>query len=189
MALVYITGVSGSGKSSIRNALRTLGYETYDVDETDISIITELKTGNLVEMAPANLRENDWFRRHSWTILPSAINRLKDLSDNKLVFLCGAAKNDKNYWDIFDLVICLDINEKELRRRIANRKDNDYGKNSLELQEILNWHGVATENYRALGAHVIDAERPINEVTIMILNLVENINTKGMIKNKIIDKT
>ena len=189
MALIYITGVSGSGKSTIRHALQTHGYEAYDVDDQEISVITELDTGKTVKIPPVNLRGNDWFMRHSWTILPSAIDRLKRLSDSKLIFLCGAAKNDKDYWELFDLVICLDINEQELRRRIANRKDNDYGKNNHELQEILDWHGVATENYRALGAHVIDAIRPKDEVVEMILSLIKESHIGVIASNKIIDKT
>lgn len=189
MALIYITGVSGSGKSTIRHALQSLGYETYDVDDKEVSVITELKSGKTVEMPPANLRGNTWFLRHSWTILPAEINKLKKLSESKLIFLCGAAKNDKDHWEQFDLVVCLDITEEELRRRIANRIDNDYGKNNHELQEILDWHEVATEKYKALGAHVIDAEKPKDEVVKMILNLVDDMHTKGTMNDKVIDKT
>ena len=179
MALIYITGVSGSGKTAVRNTLQTLEYEAYDVDSPEISVITELETGKTIEIPPADLRGSDWFSRHSWTILPNAIYNLKKLSDSRLVFLCGAAKNDKDFWEQFDLVICLDISEKELRYRIANRKDNDYGKNSHELQEIIDWHGAATEKYKALGAYVINAERPKDEVVEMILNLVDNVSNTG----------
>ncbi len=170
MSLIYITGVSGSGKSTVQKALQKLGFDAYDVDDRDISGAYDLKTGEVVDMPVAEERTPDWFSEHSWRILPGAVEKLKATADNNLVFLCGAAENDKDFVRLFDSIICLDIDESTLRHRIAARQDNDYGKNEHELRQILDWHKTATEDYKKLGATVVDASQPLEKVIDTILD-------------------
>jgi dephospho-CoA kinase len=174
MPLIYITGVSGSGKSTVQNAMQKLGYTAYDVDDHTISGVFDNSTGIKVAMPPVEQRSPEWFAAHSWLIMPTAIEKLKAESKNRLIFLCGAARNDKDFWPLFDTVIYLDVNESTLRERIAERKDNDYGKSAHELQSILDWHKVASDRYKLLGTHIIDANQPLNSVVNKILTFVEH---------------
>lgn len=173
MPLIYITGVSGSGKSAVQQRLSDCGYAAYDADDNEISGVYELASGQLIKMPPVDQRTPEWFTNHSWRIKPGAIEKLKTNARNQVVFLCGAARNDKDYWDLFDVAICLDVSESTLRLRIANRRDNDYGKSEHELQQILEWHKKATSNYRLRGALVIDADRSLNQVISAILHVLD----------------
>lgn len=171
MPLVYITGVSGSGKSTVRNALQKLGYTAYDVDDTAISGVFDNNAGEKIAMPPVDQRNPQWFAEHNWLIMPEAVAKLKAESRDRLIFLCGAAHNDREFWQSFDKAICLDVSEAALRQRIAERQDNDYGKNKQELQSILDWHKNATAAYKKLGAYVVDANLPLDIVIKKILRL------------------
>jgi dephospho-CoA kinase len=175
MALIYITGVSGCGKSTVQEALKRLGYTAYDVDDTALSGVFDNKTGERITMPPVNQRSPEWFATHSWLIIPEAIKRLKSESIHRLVFLCGAARNDKDFWQLFDTVIWLDVSESTLRQRITERKDNDYGKSESELESILKWHKKATASYKKLGAHIIDANKSLDTVVGQILNISDGL--------------
>lgn len=164
MPLIYVTGVSGSGKSAVHSRLQKLGYVAYDVDDHALSGVFENKSNKRVAMPPAEQRTPEWFATHSWLMIPAAIQRVKAESEQQLVFLCGAARNDKDFWKLFDIIIFLDITEATLRRRVAGRHDNDYGKNEHELQDILAWHKKAANTYRMAGARIIDANLPLDDV-------------------------
>ncbi len=84
---------------------------------------------------------------------------------DKLVFLCGVTNNDADeLWDLFDRVFALVLDEKALKYRISNRTSNDFGKNPHEFADLLRWQQTASEDYKKLGATLIDATRPLSEV-------------------------
>lgn len=169
MSFIYITGVSGSGKSTVQGALQKRGYVAYDVDDQAISSAFDNRTGKKVTMPPAAERTVQWFKEHSWRMMPEAVERLAAESRNHTVFLCGAARNDQDFWHVFDTVIYLDITEATLRKRIAERTGNDYGKNDHELQSILNWHKQAVTLYEQRGAYKVNADQPLDAVIQEIL--------------------
>ena len=73
---------------------------------------------------------------------------------------------------LFDRIICLDIDETTLRSRLASRVGNDFGQSEQELALILEVHKTVTEAYRAKGAAIFDATRPLGEVVDSILAVV-----------------
>lgn len=59
--------------------------------------------------------------------------------------------------------------EHVLRERIASRDADDYGQNPHELAALLEWQQTAAEDYKKLGATLIDASRPVADVADDIL--------------------
>lgn len=165
MSLIYITGMTGAGKSSTRKELQDRGYEAHDTDEDGITSWHNKITGEATKRpADANDRTKEWYAEHDWNMSRPKIEELAARAKDRPVFLCGITSNDIEMWDLFGKVICLTIDEETLRRRIANRTDNDFGKAPDELSNILRWHKSAEEDYKQWGAVMIDATRPLSEV-------------------------
>ncbi|GHF92796.1 MULTISPECIES: hypothetical protein [Amycolatopsis] len=81
-----------------------------------------------------------------------------------IAFFCGCPENHEDVRDLFDLVICLVIDEDTLRNRLRTRTSNSFGKHPEELAAAL-----ADNAYRHPGATIIDGTRPLPEVADTIL--------------------
>lgn len=175
MSLVYITGVSGTGKSTVRTELASRGYEAHDTDEGSFREWKNIKNGKFI--TGLNLAWDDasnGFRsEHVMAIKPEEVEKLKLTSEDGTIFLCGTVPNENEIWKYFDITMCLTLDETTLRHRLDTRTNNSYGKNPVELRNILEWNRLAETNYRSFGSVIIDASRPIEKVVDEIL---ENIN-------------
>ena len=102
--------------------------------------------------AAPEFKPPDWLEGHEWRVVASKVDALAKRADRRTVFLCGSTANDDEVWHLLSRVICLAIDGQTLRRRLASRTTNDFGKSPDELQAIVSWHEVADEQYRRLGA-------------------------------------
>jgi dephospho-CoA kinase len=171
MALYYITGISGSGKSSVRNELLKRGYEVLGTDEDALAYFYHNETGEAIKNdVSSEERTPEWRKNHTWKLLRSTVEDLVPEAQNETVFLCGTTANDADeFWDLFTKVFALTINEDVLRDRIITRTTNDFGKSSHEMASVMEWQRTAEADYKKLGAVIIDATQPINQVVDDIL--------------------
>lgn len=174
MALIYVTGAPGAGKTTLMQELGKRGFETYDVDDSNIGGAHNKLSGKRVTIPPAEARPKEWFETHEWRTSRLAIEELKRRAKNKTILLCGVAPDDAELLSIFDQVIYLDVDEATLKERIAKRKDNDYGKNDFELADILERRRTMDARYKNLGVLIIDGSRELKEVAD---NIVEEATT------------
>ena len=175
MALYYITGISGSGKSLVRSELLKRGYEAFGTDEDALAYFYHNETGEPIKnYLTSEERTPEWRKNHSWKLLRSTVENLAQSAQDRKVFLCGTVANDADeLWDLFTKVFALTINEDTLRNRIINRTSNDFGKSSHEMASILEWQRSAESDYKKLGATIIDATRSVNKVIDDILEQVK----------------
>jgi AAA domain len=164
MGLVYVTGISGSGKSTVRAELRARGFVAHDVDEDGYKSWYRRDSGTPAREQRAWVDADRPWQRRYWL----RVDRAKVVclaADAKAaggpVFLCGTGPNDDEIWDLFDVVVNLTIGETVLKHRLGTRTNNDYGKHPEDLADIVGWNSVVAENMRAWGAVIIDAERPL----------------------------
>lgn len=171
MPLIYITGISGSGKSSVCMELTKRGYTAYDTDEDGIAYFYHNETNQPVtERMSHEERTPEWRSQHTWKALRETVEKLADQAKDKPVFLCGVTNNDADeLWDLFSQVFALTMDETTLKQRITERTNNDFGKNPHEFADLLRWQQTATEDYKKLGAILIDATQPIEDVANEIL--------------------
>ena len=170
MSLIYVTGAPGAGKSTIEKELRNRGFETHDMDDSDMGGPHNLATGERVTIPSAGLRTKDWFTQHEWRTSKPALEKLKKQAEGKAIFVCGVAPDDEAVLPLFDTVIYLDVDEDTLKHRLATRTDNDYGKNDFEQAEILERYRALNERYKNLGALGIDAAQPLEKVVDTIIS-------------------
>ncbi|HMI09478.1 MAG TPA: hypothetical protein VK497_03745 [Candidatus Saccharimonadales bacterium] len=173
MSLIYITGISGSGKSAVRSELLKRGYEAHSTDEDEIAGFYNNETGQAVKNPDdPNDRTPEWRAHHTWNLSREAVETLAEKTMQKPIFLCGVASNDVGIGDLFSQVFALNISAKTLKHRIDTRTGNSFGKLPHEFESLLGWQKTAEEDYRKAGAIIIDGERSVELVVDEILSKV-----------------
>jgi hypothetical protein len=165
MPLVYVTGISGAGKSAVLQELRRRGHEAFGVDEDGYGRWVDRRTGEIrtYPVERESLDPHEWYADHDWVLDVDKIARLKEQADRKesLMFLCGVAAGDGEVWRYFDVVCALVIDEATIRARIDLRDDSWYGKRPQELDQILAWNVGYADTYHGFGAVLVDATKPL----------------------------
>jgi thymidylate kinase len=171
VGLIWITGISGVGKSSVRAELRERGYEAYGTDEEGLARWVNTSTGAVTSGADAALRDREFLAHNEWRVDPELVHQLADRAMNRPAFLCGAVNNEVEVWDLFAGTILLSVDEATVRDRLAGRVTNDFGKSAHELELVLGWHKTFDEEHRRDGSVIVDATRPVCEVVDEILQI------------------
>lgn len=114
MSVLFITGLSGVGKSSVLDEMKNRDYQTVDLD---IDYMTVINGERLI---------ND--RK-----LQKLINQHKD---NNLV-IAGTESNQGKFYNQFTAVILLTAHLDVMLERIDTRTNNQYGKTQAERDEII----------------------------------------------------
>jgi len=176
MPLIYITGISGSGKSTVLEELSKRGLEAHGVDEEGYADWIDRQTGEAILFPEdeQSLDIHDWYKKHRWILSLNRISELKKRSDQdgKQIILAGSAEGESTVRHLFNKVIYLAVDEPTLKRRIAARENNLFGKHPDEMAEILQWLKGNDEKYHKSDAYVIDANQPLNEVVSEVLGVI-----------------
>ena len=174
MSLIYVTGISGAGKSEVRKELQKRGYEAHGTDEDGLAAFYNRSTDKVVITPPnATSRNPRWRLNHAWKVRRDKIEELATKAKDKPIFLCGVVENDNEVWDLFSNVVALVFDEETLKHRIQTRTANDFGQNPHEFEAILGWQKTAKDDYSKLGATIIDATHPIEQVVDSVLEAAE----------------
>ena len=136
MARVLVTGMSGTGKSSLLAELARRGHRVVDTDE------------------------GDWMDGLDWH--EAKIERLLD--EEPSLFVSGCVENQGRFYDRFDAVVLLSAPTDVLLERIATRTTNDYGKSEAERAEIVANLATIEPLLRASCTHELDATRPLSDL-------------------------
>jgi hypothetical protein len=168
MPLVWVTGNSGVGKSTVCALLKSLGELALDADWEGYSHWVDRTSGQVAADPPYPVPAG-WLERFAWRISRAKVEALATRARDKTAFLCGSAENEVDVRDLFDLVVCLVADNQTLRDRLQGRTTNAFGKNPEELAAALGANDSAESAYRRLGATIIDGRRPAAEATSAIL--------------------
>jgi dephospho-CoA kinase len=148
VAVVLVTGMSGTGKST---ALVELARRGYGVVDTDYDGWTED-----VPFADGRGLERLWRE--------DRIEALLEGHDDGVLFISGCVRNQGKFYPSFDAVVLLSAPAEVILERVAARETNDYGK--TEAQRDLIVHDLATVEplLRAGATAEIDTCAPLDEV-------------------------
>lgn len=175
MSLIYIAGVSGMGKSAVLNELKDRKYTAYGVDEDSFGKWINRETNTVGDIDEASLADSfdihDWLRDYAWVFDIEKVSRLHEESVGKVVYLCGTAESGQDIISYFDKIFALHMDDTvELKRRIDERVEPDFGKNPEEFARILEWHKNVERQYEEMGAVVLDATQPVSVTVDYIIN-------------------
>ena len=154
MKRILITGMSGTGKSTVILALAALGYKAVDLDNDEFSEWIPVAASMTLTPEPGR----DWVWRED------RVQQLLSNEDADVLFVSGCAENMRMFLPQFDHVILLSAPAETLTERLAIRTNNSYGKRQTELAQVLALRQTVEPLLRKIAGHEIDASMPLQDV-------------------------
>jgi len=161
---VYITGASGTGKTSIARELAARGIPTLDMDT--MCHRAHRETGEKVGWEPG--KPEEWYAAHGWVCNVGGLEEFLSLHDTAVAV--GLSSDQDEYLKLFDKVFVLYSHPEVIIERLNARKDNEYGKHPREQERLLKWHRAFEQEMETKGAIPINTERPLSETVEDILS-------------------
>ncbi len=146
---VLLTGMSGTGKSSVIEALAARGYKAVDTDD------------GWCEPLPDG--------RQRWR--EDAIEQLLAVEDADVLFVAGCEENQVRFQPRFDVIILLSAPAGILAERLSSRTGNPYGKTPGELHRIFDDLRAVEPLLRKAADYEIRTTMPLSDVVTEVLRL------------------
>ncbi len=164
---MYITGNSGTGKSSIAKALSAQGIKAIDIDD-NLCHWENKYTHETVGLEPGS--SDEWHEAHDWVCDIERLKKMIGIAGDVVVVGCPA--NQDECLDLFDKFFVLQCRPETIVTRIQQRDDNDFGKHPAEQKRILDWQKTFDDEMIQKGATPLDAERPLSVVAAEIAHTI-----------------
>lgn len=152
MKRILLTGMSGTGKSTVINELAARGYRAVDLDQPAWS-----------EYAP----DGDWIWRED------RVRDLLSVEDGEILFISGCASNQGKFYPQLDKIVLFSAPTDIIIERLRTRTTNDYGKHPDELAETLGYIETVEPLLRKGAHHEIDTSAPLDDVVASVLQLLD----------------
>ncbi len=157
-----VTGLPGTGKTTVQEELKSRGYNAVDADES-FGFRGDPSTGR---------PSSDKNQLHWLWDEQKLEHLLSDVSQGGL-YICGSASNREMFLDKFAKVFVLRVDDETLKQRILTRTSHDFGKDPIVLaRQLANNQGVGGYAQKN-GMILIDATQPIEKVVDDIVASVE----------------
>jgi dephospho-CoA kinase len=148
VAVVLVTGMSGTGKSAALAELARRGHRVVDTDY-----------GDWCEEVAATDRDGT---EQLWR--EDLIDELLAKRDDGVLFVSGCVPNQGKFYPRFDAVVLLSAPADVILDRVATRDTNEFGKNNVERDFILQDLAAVEPLLRAGATAEIDTRAPLDEV-------------------------
>jgi hypothetical protein len=159
MALIFVTGISGAGKSAVRDELGRRGAQAYDTDEHAIAQWTNKVTGEITPLLADAHRTPQFLAQNDRRADPERVRQLAKEGEEQRVFLCGSIGNEDEVRPFFEKVFLLSIDEATMRHRLLARTAHDFGTKPHELELMLAWNEAIDEHQIGGGESTCSAVR------------------------------
>lgn len=161
-----VTGMAGTGKTTLEKALSQYGYETNDIDD-GFAGWYDRETMEPVEYDPSG--GSDWLKAHTYRLhLPVLTVHLQKERRSPLIMF-GHTGDIYEQRGLFDKVFLLEYpNGNLLRHRLLTRTGNDYGKHPDEVSRELSYYESFQNQFKAAGAIAIDCSLPVSDIVAAI---------------------
>jgi shikimate kinase len=160
---VLVTGMSGTGKSTVLLELAARGYKVVDTDYDDW---TELVDMPVASDLSGVLQGKDVRWREG------RMAGLLSTEDAEVLFVGGCAPNQTKFYSRFDHIVLLTAPISVTRARLAARTNNPYGKHPEELARVVALKQTVEPALRRSADVEIDTSIPVDQVVERILSTV-----------------
>jgi dephospho-CoA kinase len=152
---ILLTGMSGTGKSTLIGELRARGYRAVDADD------------GLSEYRPLDGGGREWVWRE---------DRVRDVlaaDDAGVLFLSGCASNQGKFYPRFDAIVLLTAPAAVMLERVRSRTTNAYGQRAEDVEEILENKRHIEPLLRRSATLELDTRAPVADLVRALIALVE----------------
>lgn len=166
MPKYLITGVAGTGKSTVAHELKKRGYAAYDAD-AGFSYYVDKKTRQKVPHPTTPSFE--WYAGHERIFDETVLEELFNKHANESVFIAAITANQEKYYQDFDKIFLLTADDKTITKRLKMRTTSDFGKHPVDLHRVLSGRPDFDESVRRAGAIEISSVQSIDQAVDQIL--------------------
>lgn len=171
---IFITGNSGTGKTTVVAELAARGYTAYSTEEMPgYNLHFDMVTNKVVPRPPSPIDYgrymNIWDRDKLQELLKS----------DELVFIADLNTTQHEYYSLFDKIILLTADEDTIKYRLKTRTSNvdDFGKHPEELKAVLEYRPIFDAETKANSkTTTIDSTQPLTKVVDTIISIAMNDN-------------
>lgn len=160
MTRILITGMSGTGKSTVIRELVDRGHEAIDLDADAWSHWVPVD-GNPTGANPG----------HDWMWREDKLEALLAKPFSEDLFLSGTSPNMGKFLSRFDQVVLLAAPLEIMLERLASRTTNPYGKRPEEVAQVKENLRLIEPRLREIANHEIDTSLPIGQVVDQLVAL------------------
>jgi shikimate kinase len=157
---ILITGMSGTGKSSVIVRLAEMGYVAVDADAPGYSGEVPAADDDLTGIGTGR----------DWVWQDHAIRAILNRPD-PVIFLSGCSPNQGAFYTALTHIILLTASPALIAERLATRSNNPFGKGPGELERALALQAEIEPLLRRYATHVIDTSAPLDEVVAEVLRV------------------
>ena len=166
MKRILITGMSGTGKSSVTAELARRGYTSVDADSDVYSHWVEVPAG-------ADAYGTTVEPGRDWVWREDRMQQRLTTEDTDLLFISGSAANMRQFLPQFDHIVLLSAPADLIVKRLATRTNNDYGKHPDEVARVLGLIDTIEPLLRRVSGHEIDTSASLDDVVNALLRIVD----------------
>lgn len=163
MKRILLTGMSGTGKSTVIAALAARGYAAVDLDSDQYSewvVVTQ------DEHASSPVEPG-----RDWVWRADRVDQLLRTTEADWLFVSGCASNMGQFLPRFDHVVLLSAPTPVIVERLRTRTTNTYGKQADELARVLELRESVEPLLRRAAHHEIDTATRLDAVVAQLLRL------------------
>jgi shikimate kinase len=165
---VLLTGMSGTGKSTLIAELAARGFKAVDADADAWSEWVEVDF-----IADPTSPESPVEPGRDWIWREDRIRNLLSADDADVLFVSGCAANMAKFYSQFDHIILLSAPAALIIDRLATRTTNAYGKRPEEAARVLGLLETIEPALRRVAGHEVDTSVPLNQVVEKVLEIVK----------------
>jgi shikimate kinase len=154
---VLITGMSGTGKSTVIRELALRGFKAIDTDYDDLSEF----------VPPSEKFESP--RETGWLWREDRIQDLLSTDDAPVLFMSGTHSNQSKFYRQFDHIVLLSAPRELIVERLTTRSNNPYGKKPGQIAEVLGFIETVEPHLRRAASLEVVTTAPLEQVLDAIL--------------------
>jgi shikimate kinase len=165
MKRVLLTGMSGTGKSSIIHELAARGFAAHDLDTPEWSEWIDADPSD----ALTPIQGKDWV----WRV--DRVRALLSRPEDGTLFLSGCAENMGQLYPLIDTVILLSAPLETIMERLAARSSAGYGHGAEEQGKVADLISSVEPLLRQSADYEVDTRRPVQATADEILRIVRGL--------------
>ena len=174
---ILITGIAGTGKSTVISELNRLGHIAVDLDTADVCSWIDKETG--AETTYEEGAGASWIEGHRWqVVVPKLIALLNSFPDDENIYIGGKVSRHQieDLNKIFDKVFLLSPSDQVVEDRLSTRKSNakNFAKTREERDFIIRYRDKFEQVCVGTGAIVLENNGDLSNLVSSLLQFIED---------------